>query len=210
LTDNTTTVSCIKKQGSTKSDNCNEIARQIWFWAVDRNVWLTAAHIAGVLNVEADEESRKFRDNLEWTLRADIFSDICAKFGVPTVDLFASRLNCQVPRFYSWLPDPDAEIIDAFTTSWEGEYAYAFPPFNLIGRVLQKMIWERVDGVLIVPNWPTKSWFSMLTRLMQVEPMRIKINANELFIPCRNETGMTSHPLAGKLELWACQLRHSS
>jgi hypothetical protein len=173
---------------------------------VDKNIWLTAAHIAGVLNIEADEESRKFRDNLEWTLRADIFEDICSKYGKPTVDLFASRLNCRVRRFFSWLPDPDAEIIDAFTTSWVGEYAYAFPPFNLIGRILQKMVSEKIEGIIVVPNWPTKSWFSMLKRMMTVPPMCIDINSNELFVPCRSTNEETHHPLAGRLQLWACRL----
>jgi ribonuclease HI len=142
MTDNTTAVSAITKQGSTKSDGCNKIARDIWFWAVETNVSLTAAHIAGNKNVEADEESRLFNDNLEWTLNSKYFDQACAQWGTPTIDLFATRINTKLPRFCSWMPDPDAEIIDAFTVSWEGEYIYAFPPFSLLGKVIQKIIAE--------------------------------------------------------------------
>ena len=30
------------------------------------------------------------------------------------VDLFASHLTTQLPHFYSWRPDPEAEVTDAF------------------------------------------------------------------------------------------------
>ena len=137
-TDNMTAVSCINKQGSVRTDDCNEIARTIWFWAYDRNIWLTATHIAGVENVEADEASRKFRDEIEWTLSDENFQTICDRFDTPHVDLFATRLNNKAERFYSWFPDPMAEQIDSFTVSWAGDLGYAFPPFGLVGRVLQK------------------------------------------------------------------------
>ena len=34
--------------------------------------------------------------------------------GPLEVDLFASRLTRQLPRFYSWRPDSEAEAMDAF------------------------------------------------------------------------------------------------
>ena len=35
--------------------------------------------------------------------------------GPLEVDLFASRLTTQLPRFYSWRPDPQSEAVDAFS-----------------------------------------------------------------------------------------------
>ena len=57
MTDNTTSVAGINKQGSTKSLECNEIAREIWLMAIDRKWWLSAAHCPGSENVEADQAS---------------------------------------------------------------------------------------------------------------------------------------------------------
>ena len=55
-----------------------------------------------------------------------------------TIDLFASRLNAQIPRYVSWRPEPQCVAVDAFSIQWGNEVFYAFPPFALIPRVLQK------------------------------------------------------------------------
>ena len=114
--------------------------------------WITAAHIAGLENWEADRESRLFNDRTEWTLKKSVFYQIANKWGVPEIDLFASRINTQLPRFVSWKPDPESCFVDAFTIDWERLNFYAFPPFCQIHRCLQKIIEDRVlQGVLIVP-----------------------------------------------------------
>jgi len=41
------------------------------------------------------------------------------------VDLFATR---QLPRFYSWRPDPEAEATDGFTQDWSRYMGFAPPP----------------------------------------------------------------------------------
>jgi hypothetical protein len=68
MSDNTTAIAAVNKQGSTQALECNQIAKRIWLWALDRNIWISAAHIPGVLNVEADHASHVFKDELEWTL----------------------------------------------------------------------------------------------------------------------------------------------
>ena len=47
--------------GSCKSVSCDTEVRKIWDWAIERNNFLTATHIPGILNVEADAESEKQR-----------------------------------------------------------------------------------------------------------------------------------------------------
>lgn len=118
LCDNTTAVNCVNQMGSTKSTSCNDISREIWEWCAENNAWITCSHIPGKGNILADAASQKFNDRHEWKLNEDIFRELCGIFGTPSIDLFASRLNKQVPRFCSWQPDPDAEHSDAFSICW--------------------------------------------------------------------------------------------
>ena len=67
------------------------------------------------------------------------------------MDLFASRLNCQISKFASWKPDPDAVVIDAFSIPWSNEYYYMFPPFSLITRCVQKIINDQSECLIILP-----------------------------------------------------------
>ncbi|XP_058973292.2 uncharacterized protein [Pocillopora verrucosa] len=113
--DNSTTVNYINAMGGVHSRECHTIAKDIWQWCIEKQIWLTAAHIPGTKNVEADRESRVFSDNKEWMIRSDIFQQITDIWGEPSIDLFASRLNHQVPCYVSWKPDPGAAFIDAFS-----------------------------------------------------------------------------------------------
>jgi len=60
--DNTTTVAYINHMGGSQSEFCNDIAREIWEWCISRSIWLSATHIPGTSNTEADLESRHFTD----------------------------------------------------------------------------------------------------------------------------------------------------
>ena len=74
------------------------------------------------------KKSRVFDDSTEWKLDVDAFNRIVNILGPPTIDLFASRLNYQLTTYVSWLPDPQAMAIDAFTLDWTNHFLYAFPP----------------------------------------------------------------------------------
>ena len=163
--DNTTAVAYINHMGGTKNV-CNKIAQRIWKWCYETNNWLSCIHLAGKLNVVADRESRTQHDNMEWKLNPSLFSKIAERFGDPEVDLFASRLNFQVPKYFSWKPDPGAEQVDALAQDWQNLNFYAFPPFNMIGKVLNKINRDEAQGVIVVPYWPTQFWFSMFTAMI--------------------------------------------
>ena len=96
MLDNTTATAYIDEMEGLHSPSCNEIALSIWHWAKDRNIWLSTAVIPGVENTVADFHSRNFRDNTEWMLNPVVFKQLSALSFVPEVDLFASRLNCQL------------------------------------------------------------------------------------------------------------------
>ena len=162
--------------------------------------------------MEADEASRVFKDELEWTLNADDFQNICAQFGRPTIDLFASRLNFQVQPFCAYHPDPLASVIDAFTFPWTNGLGYAFPPFCLLGRILQKVLRDKADIILIVPDWPTKAWYPLFKRLLILDAICIPVMNDTLFLPHRvrdptseeethTQEEIFHHPMSGQLRL---------
>ena len=200
--DNTTAVSYINNMGGTKSPDCNRAAKEVWMWCVEHRVWITAAHLPGKLNTEADHLSRKFNDRTEWMLDKGAFASIIQKFGKPEIDLFASRLNNQVHKYVSWLPDPEAVAVDAFTLNWNRLSFYAFPPFCLITKCLQKIRDDGAEGIMIVPNWPTQAWFPLVQKLMVGEPMLLHRSESLITLPCSN----TPHPLHAKLDLLCCRL----
>ena len=100
LCDNTAAVAYLNNMGGTKQE-CNSLAREIWLWCYENNNWITSAHIPGTNNFAADAESRSIHDNMEWQLHPWLFDKICDKWGIPEIDLFASRLNHQVERYYT-------------------------------------------------------------------------------------------------------------
>ena len=172
--------------------------RKVWDWAIERNHFLTATHIPQILNVEADAESREAETRTEWKLNDSIFSDMLKHFKFkPVIDLFASRINNQLPRFFSFRPDPEAEVINAFSVNWHSIPFYCFPPFSSIGKVIRKIINDNASGILVVPNWPSQFWYPTLFAILYV----IKPGVNQLFLPTQPDT---THPLLRHLELMAC------
>jgi len=117
MSDNATAISYINKYGGCKSKNCNIISSDIWGICIAYGVHISAAHIPGKHNVVADIASREFRDSAEWMLNPDVFRNICETLGTPEIDLFATRLNKQLPEYVSWLPDPGSQHIDAMSIS---------------------------------------------------------------------------------------------
>jgi len=199
--DNTTAIAYINNMGGVKSSECNVLAKEIWEFCQERDLWVMAVHLPGVQNVIADRLSRQFDEQLEWQLDRQVFIAICERFGTPEVDLFASRLNAQLPRFVSWKPDPDAEAIDALTLYWGDLYFYAFPPFCLIGQCLQKIVSDRAEGLVILPFWPTQPWYPQLAYLLTEEPI---ILPKSKYLLTNAMTG-EPHPLK-KLQLLCCRL----
>ena len=116
-------------------------------------------------NVIADQESRSGNDNTEWQLNRYAFNLCVARWGTPDIDLFASRLNHQLPTYAAWRPDPNAVAIDAFTLDWSKQFNYCFPPFCVISRVLAKIQEDRARAILVVPLWDTQPWLSRLKKI---------------------------------------------
>ncbi|XP_045497617.1 uncharacterized protein LOC123695740 isoform X1 [Colias croceus] len=132
--DNVTAISCINRMGSIQYDHLNVVTREIWQWCEMRKITIFASYINTKDNCEADQLSRKKFHDTEWELNQNAYDEITINFGVPKIDLFASRCNAKCHTYVTWKNDPDAWAIDAFTVSWKNKFFYAFPPFCLITK----------------------------------------------------------------------------
>ena len=208
MVDNTTAVATINQMGTCHSNLNNKLVQQIWEWCILHGVWLTVAHIPGKSNTEADRESRLTRKETEWCLDRSIYSAVIQKLDVtPDIDLFASRLNHQLKPYIAYRPDPGALAVNAFHISWKEYTFYAFPPFCIIQRVLQKINIDQATGIIIVPNWPTQTWWPYLMSMLINYPIILPRKTRTLFLPAQPQE---IHPLHTKLELLACHLSGTS
>ena len=119
--------------------------------------------------------------------------------GPLEIDLFASRLTHQLPKFVSWRPDPLAVHSDAFSMNWRDIQGYAFPPFALIGRCLQQVRTQNVE--LLVPV-AAQTRYPLLLHLCTDLPLLFPTSPK--LVTKNNQ----SHPLANlqlagrKLSVW--------
>ena len=151
MVDNMTAVTILNNMGTSHSWKLNELNKEIWTCCIHRGIWLTVAHIPGKTNVVADRESRQHRREIEWTLHTDLYDEGISKLSVkPDIDLFAYRLNYRLKPYMSYKPDPGALAVDASTVHWSQYVFYAFPPFSVIMRVLQKIQQDQTTGLVVV------------------------------------------------------------
>ena len=198
--DNQTAVSYINNMGGTHSVLCNNLAKSLILWCKQKNIWLSSCHIAGCSNLAADELSRVINADIEWMLDTHCFEYICKKFGTPQLDAFASRINKQLPLYFSFYPDSEACGIDAFAHKWD-QFIYLFPPFCLIPRVLRKLREDNTkEAIIIVPKWNSAPWFPMLQKMKIQKPINFGNNPKNLILP---HSKNMIHPLFPKLKIQA-------
>ena len=205
-TDNTTVVSYINKEGGMKSGSLCAPLWRILSWCHLRKIVLRARHIPGHLNVIADKLSRHCQViQTEWSLSLRVFKLLCAKWGTPKMDLFATRFNTKLSRFVSPVPDQAAWAVDTLNLHWETLNVYAFPPFSLLGKVLSKV---RDQGcrrmILIAPGWPNISWFWDLVSLSSQIPLTLPVQEDLVTQPFNG----TCHRDLTNLNLHAWLLEH--
>ncbi|KAF2887181.1 hypothetical protein ILUMI_18992 [Ignelater luminosus] len=75
-----------------------------------------------------------------------LFNRVVERFQVPKIDLFVIRINIKCKIFVSWLRDPKAYAVDAFTSDWKRFFFYVFFLFILSLRVLQKIVKDGAKG----------------------------------------------------------------
>ena len=112
--DNTAVISVLKHMGTSHNFHLNSICKQIWKWCKDRNIWLFPVYI----NTKEDLTDRTSRITYmlaEWMLEKRLFDRVSQTLEFsPTINLFASTLNHQLPTYVSYKPDPNAYAVGAF------------------------------------------------------------------------------------------------
>ena len=130
-------------------------------------------HIPGVQNTLTDALSRMHKAG-DYVLRKEVFEIAVKELNVqPTIDLFADMDNHKVQRFMS-IPGRRATGscgLWALNCPWKGEVPYAFPPVQLIPKVIQKLRLEVRQAILVVPEWPSLPWWN----LMEMSARKIKL-----------------------------------
>ena len=185
--------------GSMVSVELDVAVHEIWDWALSTKNWITATHIPGIFNIEADKESRVQEERTEWMPSKTVFDDIMKQLEFkPDIDLFASRLNRQIPKFVSFRPDPESIAVNAFNMDWGDKFFFAFPPFICVSSVLQKIWKDRALGIVNVPDWPNQIWYCQYLNMV-IRGIVIPPRSNLLTLPGNN----SSHPLHGTLQLRA-------
>ena len=71
--DNRTAVAYINHLGGTRSLELNSIAVKMWVWCLERNMFLSALYVPGILNKIADLLSRLKLESTEWMLKSQNF-----------------------------------------------------------------------------------------------------------------------------------------
>ena len=123
--DNTTAVACVNKRGLTKS-KLFALTRQIFEWAHDRKIQLSAEYLPGALNVVADRESRTHNLDIEWMVKPHLFGQLCDVFGTPDVDVLHPELTIRwhvmfhgdlTLMLYTLMPLPCSGMLSIYTLS---------------------------------------------------------------------------------------------
>ena len=131
--DNQAAVSYINHLGGTHSKLLCQLSLDLWNWSLLRQIYISARYIPGIFNkhMHADHMSRTLKLTAEWKLNPILFQRIVAVYGMPQIDLFATRANTQLRKFVSWIPDPQSAAIDAFSVQFSDPLSFVFPPFSL-------------------------------------------------------------------------------
>ena len=120
-----------------------------------KGIHITASHISGDKNIEADRESRKLFVDLEWMLYFKSLSKAVMLLNyTANVDLLSSNANHQFHTCYSCNPDPEASGANSLIAGWSSLIFYVFPPFSIIWRkVLKKIKAENADVCRECISW---------------------------------------------------------
>ena len=196
-------MSYINRLGGTRSSILALHTKELWEWCLQRGITLSAEYLPGSLNVIADRESRTVQSTGEWMLDPAMFQALDNNLGPLKVDMFATRLNNQTTLYFSWKPDPFALATDALQTPWTGlQGGYAFPPFSLIGRCLQKVKRDKSTIVLLAPVWPTQYWFPTLLESLVEAPLLLQSYRTLLKGPFGEPNPLLLHSPPLQLAVW--------
>jgi hypothetical protein len=203
-TDNLKTCWYIKKMGGTRSPQLCSLVFKMFKWCIANKVELTSIFIPGSLNTLADALSRDQTVKIihhsssqhEWCLDHRIADVLFTRWGLPLVDLFATRVNKQCLVFYSWERDKQALAWDSLQISWTG--MYAFRPRPLLTEVLKKIRRDQCEVILIAPAWYSMVLDLLINLPILLNPSPALLEQNGVYHPHPDLLQLTAWRLSGK------------
>jgi hypothetical protein len=106
-------------------------------------------------------------DRAQWRVTPHWFERFRQWAAEPlTIDLFASRTDHRLPRFYAIQPCAEAEgLPNCFANTWPAGTHYAHPPLSDIPTLLRHIAATGARVLALVPDWPSQPWWPALTAL---------------------------------------------
>ena len=185
----------------TRSPQLLKISKSIWNYLLSHQITITAEYLPLRLNVRANWESRNATDSSNRKLHQKVYLKVTELLGTPAVDLFASRLCHQLPQYMAWKPDPNSFVTDVMQQDWNKMFGFAFPPFSLIGRVINKVLRENVEAmILLTPTCQTQSWYTLVLKISIQRPLLLPALPNLLLNPLGEKHLVKTRSL--KLAAW--------
>lgn len=198
MSDNNTAVTYFNKIGGTHSLALTSLAIDIRRTLDDNDITCKAFFIPGRLNVSADFYSRNTTNIHDYGLNKETFSTLVSLIPFqPKIDLFASRLTHKLPVYCSKSFDPFCSKINAFSFSWTTDI-YAFPPINLIAKVISKILTDKVDNAIVItPTWPGISSIPQILEHLIFPPIFIPSHLILGCLPTRYQYNLVAWIISG-------------
>ena len=159
FTDNQSVEKIVRK-GSMKQD-LQEMALHIFSVCLRNNIRLEIDWIPRAL-IERSDYLSKIVDHDDWSVSDALFRYVESVWGPYDLDRFASYYNAKVGRFCSRFWNPNAFAIDAFSIDWNGYNLWIVPPVHIIARAILYLAQCQGYRTLIVPVWPSASFWPIL------------------------------------------------
>ena len=181
--DNQAAVSYINHLGGTHSKLLCKLSLDLWNWSLSRQIHISARYIPGIFNKHADHTSRRLKLTTEWKLNPILFQRSLRD----TTDRFVcDKSQHSAQKFVSWIPCPQSTAIDAFSVQWSDPLSYAFPPFSLIMRCVQRIKNQKKKIVLVTPVWRSRPWYPLLFSPLYDRPLLLP-NSETTPLPPSNQ-----------------------
>ena len=118
----------------------------------------------------------------------------------PEIDLFASHINTQ---FHICFLSARSKCFchRCIYCKLRRVKFYVFPPFSLIAAVLSKIQNEGGEGICVLLDWSTQSWYAKAFQMMTKPPVRLKASPDLLILPSHPKE---QHSIWTKINLLVC------
>ena len=150
----------IVASGSNK-EHLQALAEDIYELTIKHSIVLQVKWIPRHKNQIADASSKSY-DFDDWETSDTLFQYLNSFWGPFTIDRFADNKNAKFKKFNSKSWCPDTSQVDAFTIGWENGNNYLVPPTYFVPRVIKHLQSSKGQGTLVVPFWPSASFWPFL------------------------------------------------